>query len=603
MHDVLSLDGIWKFYPAFGDIESNQRFMAPDFDSSSEADTAIKDWGWYEPDFEDAGWLDVPVPMSWNQAVPDLWSYEGHGWYRKTVFIPRDWDTKRITFESDGSNYYTTLYVNGVKAGTHEGGYTPFEIPIHSLLRPGEENTLAIAVDNIPKKDRCPGGQYDWWNHGGLYRNVRLRAKAHAYIENAQVITSFENDEAQVKIAIFTTHTDINSAPFQVRAMLTRAGEVVAQGNLSQSATDHKSVDKLTLTVPNPHRWTPDTPVLYTLTLVFSAQVNGEAVCDTWSHRLGLRSVEVREQQLLLNGEPFVIKGVNYYEDQQDSGRSPNPSAFRQDMQRLKDMGGNLIRCHFPLSPECYDICDEMGVFFFSELPLYQWGRPLVHAHAPEALDTAKAQLREIIAWQRNHPCVLLWSVSNENLCLPLENTEEQHKLVEMTVAGNTELVHLCHELDPTRPAVEVSNCWPGDRVFNATDICSVNVYQASSTPHIDSLPELTQRMHERFDILRQEHPEQPILVSEFGVWAVRGVKTDYFPGEYYQAECLRQYWEALVKEKNCIGGIIWSFADADVHRRFEWVQELRVAYGLFDVHRRPKAAVETLRALWRSVR
>ena len=168
-----------------------------------------------------------------------------------------------------------------------------------------------------------------------------------------------------------------------------------------------------------------------------------------------------------------------------------------------------------------------------------------------------------------------------------------------MVVKGNIELVDICHDMDPTRPAIEISNCWPGDGVFESTDISAVNMYIGASTPHVSTLHELAEVMHTRLDALREEQPGKPILISEFGSWCIRGLKTDYFPGETYQAELLKMYWEALENEENVVGGIVWCFADSDVHRRFQWVYEYRCAYGVVDIHRRPKEAVDTLRKLW----
>ena len=107
--------------------------------------------------------------------------------------------------------------------------------------------------------------------------------------------------------------------------------------------------------------------------------------------------------------------------------------------------------------------------------------------------------------------------------------------------------------------------------------------------------------MHERMEVLRSEHPDKPILVGELGSWAIRGLKTDYFPGEIYQAELIRTYWEGLRREPNVVGAFIWCFADSDVHRRFLWIYEFCEGYGLFDLHRRPKEAAETVRRLWTS--
>lgn len=599
MREERSLDGYWKFCPAFEELESNQRFMAPGWAPDAPAARLEAAGPWTQPGYDDGGWMDIPVPASWNKAIADLWSYEGHGWYRREISVPLAWEGRRVVFESDGANYLTALYVNGRKAGEHEGGYTPFSIPIHSYLECGQANTLAISVDNIPRPERCPGGQFDWWNHGGLYRSCRLRSMDRTHIVDVGVVTRPGDPASSVDLAVEVEKEQGSEDGLEIAAVLTDAGGVaVAHGSAPLTFAGDTAEAALSLQVDKASLWTPDNPNLYGLEVRLRESDSG-VDRDVSTQRIGIRSIRVEGPKLLVNGEPFLVKGFSRYEDYPDTGRSRNDVACRRDFGLIKEMGGNTIRSHFPNSPETYELCDEMGLFFVSELPLYQWGRPLVHTDSPEALITAKQQFREMIGWQRNHPSILMWSVSNENMCKPRQDTETYRELAEMTVQGNLELVDLAHDLDPTRPVIEVSNCWPGDRVFAKTDISAVNMYIGASTPHVDTVHELAQTMTTRLDALREEHPDKPILIGEFGSWCVRGLKTDHFPGEPYQAELLRSYWEGLVREEQVIGGLIWCFVDTDVHRRFEWVYEYRCAYGVYDHDRNPKQAVQVLKDLW----
>ncbi len=602
MRQHVSLDGTWKFCPAFEELEANQRFMDPDFDPESPQSPRERgdDIGWIEPDFDDNGWMDTSVPSSWNKSFPDLWSYEGYGWYRRKFRVPAAWEGKRVEFTSEGSNYRTVLYVNGQEAGVHEGGYTPFSIRIHHLLRYGEVNTLAVSVDNVPKAERCPGGKYDWWNHGGLYRSVGCTITDMVYIDDVTVITDPGGELSRVHVRANIAAEREEDTSLELTAVLSDvAGTEVAAGLCPLSFAGGRAECEIPLEVKDALLWSPEDPNLYGLALEIREISSGKCR-DTWQTRVGIRSIKVEGTTLLLNGRPLLVKGVNRYEDYPDSGRTPNEGALRKDLALIKGIGANAIRCHFPNSPRTYELCDEMGILFLSEIPLYQWGRPPALTDSPEALKAAKSQLHEMIRWQRNHPSVFMWSVSNENMTKPRKKAEEEHQqLIKMTVEGNLELVDLIHQLDPTRPVVEVSNCWPGDPVFRKTDLCAVNVYIGAKTPHVDTLYTLAEAMHERMEALRAEYPDKPILAGELGSWAIRGLKTDYFPGETYQAELIRTYWEGFQKEPNFVGGFIWAFADSDVHRRFNWVYELRVSYGLFDLNRLPKEAVEMVRRLW----
>ena len=601
MRRKVSLDGTWKFCPAFPELESNQRFMEPGFDPDApRPEEDRRDVGWIEPEFPDDVWLDIKVPHSWNKAVPELWSYEGIGWYRRQIQIPDDWEGMRVEFHCESANYKTTLYVNGELAGTHEGGYTPFAIPVHDQLRYGQANTLAISVDNLPKPDRCPGGEYGWWNYGGLYRSTYLLAMEQVHIYTARVTTQTRDGLSRVLIRARAWAGDDPGA-YMIRAVLADdGGNTVAEGSSGLAAGREGAEVEIHMDVRDARLWSPEHPCLYHLNLALIEIATGH-VKDTRACNVGIRSITVDGGKLLLNGSPLLVKGVNRHPEYPLVGHTESESDLIKDLLLVKSLGANAMRCHYPYSPRTFDLCDEMGVMVLCEVPLYQWGRPEVKADSPEALQAAKSQLREMIDSYANHPSVFMWSVSNENMTKPRRDTEEYRRLTEMTVAGNIELVELAHELDPTRPVVEVSNCWPGDPVLERTDLCAVNMYIGAKTPHLSTLQSLSDRMHERLEELRDEHPDKPILIGEFGSWAIPGLMTDYFPGEEYQAALITNYWRCMMEESNVVGGFIWVFQDSDEHRRFEWDYELRIAYGLFTLDRRPKRSVEAVRRLWLS--
>ncbi|OQB35722.1 MAG: Beta-glucuronidase [Candidatus Latescibacteria bacterium ADurb.Bin168] len=604
MRKELNLNGRWKFYPAFDEVSGDQKWMDPDFDPADFEITPKEGMaiGWIKEEFDDSGWLDSPVPSSWNAAFEDLWSYEGHGWYRRKVLIPNEWEGKRVEFFSEGANYRTALYVNGAFAGEHFGGYTPFGFPVHELLKFGEVNTIAIECDNVPKSNRCPGGQFDWWNEGGLYRDVCLRVTDPTYIDDVTVVTRVSSDDVEMTVDIEVCSDE---PIFPERSVALRlsdpAGDYVpvpaSVSRVVYDATLKKGHARFCFSVPSARLWSPETPHLYQLDLTL-VDTGSEQPRDWWSHRIGLREFRVDGPRLLLNGKPLVVKGVNTYEDYPVAHHSHNEAALGQDLDLLKWIGGNAFRSHVPAHRRRYELSDERGVLQLVELPFYQWGRPLVQTDNPDALADAKGQLRELIKARKNHASVFMWSVSNECLVVPRSNDPQAVSLARMTAEGNIELVKLAHELDPTRPVVEVSNCWPGDPVHEHTDLPCVNVY-VGSAPHVNGLPAVAERIREKFEALRKDHPDKPILAGEWGSWCVRGVKTDYFPGEVFQAEKIRLFWETMREEENFIGGFIWCFADYDVHRRFLWVYEYRCAYGLFDYHRRPKEAAYAVRRMW----
>ncbi|GMV92834.1 MAG: beta-galactosidase [Candidatus Hydrogenedentota bacterium] len=588
---TMDLNGVWKFYPAFKEVEVSHEFLqeglahAPSYDDTAED----RHFGWMEPDFDDAAWWDIPVPASWNAHFDDLWSYEGQAWYRKRIAIPAEWQSKAVAFQSDGSNYRTVLYVNGAKAGVHEGGYTQFTIPIHEYLRYGEDNGIAVAVDNESKLERVPMERHDWWNHGGLYRPVRLLATNPERFDD--VIVTTDALSAPPSITVQAT-VSASFKGYAVARVLDAGGAEVASQRFDASSN---STAEAALSIPDARLWYPESPYLYTLHLGL-VDADSNACVDTWQSAVGIRTISIDGVKLLLNGKPYLIKGVNRYENYPDTGMTTTGQSLEQDIALIKGLGANAVRCHYPYANATYDALDRAGMLAVCEVPLYQWGRI---GHSEKNLEAAKAQLTEMVRTLRNHPSVMMWSVSNENRIHPREKGEEYARISEMVAAGNLALVELAHQLDPSRPIIEPSNEWPRDIVLEETDLNSVNVYMGISAPHVKNLPELPGGIREKLATLRETHPGKPLLVTEFGSWALYGLKTHYFPGEIYQAELLRTEWETFMKEPDFVGGFVWCFADSDVHRHYSRIYEMRCAYGLFDLHRRPKEAASVMRGLW----
>ena len=608
MRASVSLNGQWKFCPAFDEISADQRWMDPDFDPDNPNLTPKTDGdvGWVAEGFDDSKWMDITVPASWNTAIDDLWSYEGHGWYRRTAFIPASWEGKRVLFNSLGSNYKTSVYVNGTLAGEHEGGYTPFDIAIHEFLRYGEENNIAVAVENLPSPDRAPGGQYGWVNHGGLYRDVSLVMTDMVYIDDVTTETVLEGDAAKlsvkVEVACCPDTEQVNQA---VDVMLTDpSGKVIELPEADRTQMLHGSDGRgevgFTIPVPDARLWSPEDPNLYNLTVTLH-DTSSETPKDQWSHRIGLRTVEVRGTEFFLNGEKYFLKGLNVHELYQDTGRTFTEANGTKEIDLAKWLGANAFRGHYSFHKRHYELCDERGIINVAEVPLYMWGRPLCEADGAGALDQAKSQLHEMVKALKNHPCVLIWSISNENLTQAHQQTEEAIALAKQTADGNKEMVALAKELDSTRPIVEFSNRWTGDGdpVHDVTDITTINVYYGPRIPRSDALPDMMERFEGNLAELEQRQPDKPILIGEVGVWTVRGLKTDHPPGEYYQAKFYQHYFETFNKHPQICGAFLWILADYDLHRRFLWAHEYRPAYGLFDMRRRPKESAFAVRKMW----
>jgi beta-galactosidase/beta-glucuronidase len=608
LREEIDLGGSWKFYPAFEPFTGDLRWMDPDFDPKKpDSLPEERRAGWTGEFFDDQGWLDIEVPGSWNASFEDLWSYEGHGWYRRRISVPAAWRGRRVVLHSDGANYRTELFVNGRLAGSHDGGHVPFSIPVGHLIEFGRENILAIDCDNSPRPDRVPGGQYGWWNHGGLYRDVRLLSMDPTHIDGVSISHGIEGGVASLEAKVSIDAPGDKRVDGQLAARLAGPGgkEIPLPGDAATVSLfgSGRLEARMDLTIHDPAMWSPESPNLYTISLELRS---GGAVLDKMSSRFGLRTVRVEGDRLLLNGEPILIKGLNRHEQYPSGARSTatqTESQLQHDLDRVKNLGANALRCHYPNHPRLYELCDEMGILNIVEMPLWQWGSSLVDTDSPEAIETARGMMKEIIATYRSHPSIIIWSVSNENFTVPHSSQRDDQAAIELSdkvAEGNRELMGLAREMDPTRPVIEVSNHWPEDPAMGSGDILAVNAYTGSPSPPLKSQVGQTYRqIHDKLQALRQRHPGKPILVTEFGKWTVRGLKTDYPPGEAYQAEKLKAEWEGFLGEPAFAGAFIWSFADYDVHGRYRYTHEYRLGYGIYDLKRHPKAAVETIRSMW----
>ena len=229
-----------------------------------------------------------------------------------------------MVFFSEGANYFTRVYVNGALAGEHEGGYNSFEVPVHEHLRYGETNTIAVSVDNIPKPERCPGGQYGWWNYGGLFRDVELRVSGQTWFDDVTVVTDVEpgkgaggSDAATVKVSVAVGGGDVPIGTIVEAACSDPSGAPVQV--LMPTAHVGGGQAGLEFRVDPADLWSPESPSLYTLDLELRTSGTTD-VCDRWSHRIGLRTLRIEGGKLLLNGEPLLIKGCNRHEEYAGQG-------------------------------------------------------------------------------------------------------------------------------------------------------------------------------------------------------------------------------------------------------------------------------------------
>lgn len=344
-----------------------------------------------EYDFDQSPLLNVPG--DWNSQRPELLFYEGTVWYRirfERALAPG----RRLFVHFGAANYLARAYFDGTELGMHEGGFTPFNFEVTGLMKPGE-HSLVVKVDNSRRPEAVPTVNSDWWNYGGLTRDVVLVETPSTFVRDY----ALQLDPADPRRARGWVQLD---GPEAARTPVTVR---IPSAGLTQTVTpgaDGRA--EVSLDARRLRRWSPSAPTLYDVEIVTAA--------ETVRDRIGFRTLAVRGGEILLNGEPVFLRGISMHEEAPYEARR----AFSRDDARtslgwVRELGGNFVRlAHYPHNEAVLRVADEMGILVWAEIPVYwtiQWENPAT-------LASARQQLGEMITRDRNRASVILWSVANE---------------------------------------------------------------------------------------------------------------------------------------------------------------------------------------------
>lgn len=406
--NYLSLNGKWKFNWVENADQRPENF--------------------YLVEFNDKGWGEMPVPGIWelNGYGDPLYVNAGYAWmndftsnpphvpyeknhvgsYRKTVNIPADWKGKDIIAHFGSVTSNMNLWVNGKFVGYSEDSKLEPEFDITEYVKPGEDNTIAFQVF------RWNDGSYledqDFWRLSGVARDSYLFSRPQgAGLEDIRVTPDLAND---YKDGSLNVDLKIKGDATVNLKLTDSAGKSV--GTASVSGTGDK---KVTISVANPEKWTAETPNLYTLTA--TVEKDGKTL-EVIPVKVGFRKVEIKDKQLLVNGKPIIIKGVNRHELDPDGGYVVSRDRMLQDLRIMKENNINAVRTsHYPNDAMWYDLCDSVGIYVVAEANLESHGM----GYGPETLAANKDwQLAHMERNQRNvarnfnHPSVIIWSMGNE---------------------------------------------------------------------------------------------------------------------------------------------------------------------------------------------
>lgn len=458
--------------------------------------------------FDDTGWQAMGLPHSFSMPYflnKDF--YVGYGWYRKTFDVPAAWTGKRVFLEFEAAFQDAEIFVNGKKAGSHQGGYVGFQIDITTVVNQGT-NTLAVRLNNNWNARLAPrAGEHAF--SGGIYRNAWLVVTDPLHVTwcGTSVTTpAVGKDKAVVKVRTEVRNDSARPKQVEIRtAIMDPQGKVVASFAAKQSidAGATATFDQLSPAVTDPRLWHPDHPHLYK---AVSQIYDGSTAVDRYETTFGIRWFEWSATKgFLLNGEHLYLRGANVHQDHAGWGDAVTDAGAYRDVRLMKEAGFNFIRgSHYPHSPAFTRACDELGMVFWSENCFWGIGGfrpdgywncstyPVDAADEKPFEESVRYSLAAMVRIHRNSASIMAWSVSNEPFFT------EKSKLDEMTEFLK-ELVEYSRQLDPTRPAAVGGAQRPlgKDRIDKIGDIAGYNGDGAK-------IPEF-------------QNPGIPNLVSEYG--------------------------------------------------------------------------------------
>ena len=421
------------------------------------------------PAFDDQAWRTLDLPHDWGVESAFKQELDGNtgklpwagiAWYRKKFAVPAGDAGRRVSLEIDGAMAYAAVWLNGQFVGGWPYGYASFVLDLTPFLKPGEDNVLAIRLDNVDGSSR-------WYPGGGIYRNVWLTKTGPVHVsqwgttvatpqvsaESANVtVTTLANNRTETAVNV-----RVSTQLFALDAAGKRTGDVVAAPvRTDVSIGGQKQLSTLqTFTVAKPRLWSVRTPQRYVA--VTTLERDGKVI-DRYETPFGIRSVAFDAARgFLLNGELVRLQGVCNHHDLGALGAAVNVRALERQLEILREMGCNAIRTsHNPPAPELLDLCDRMGFLVFDEaFDCWAKGKNRNDYHVLFP-DWHEADLRALVRRDRNHPSVVMWSIGNEVLEQWGEDGQEGWKLA-------SRLAGIVREEDRTRPvSAGFNNGWSG---------------------------------------------------------------------------------------------------------------------------------------------
>ncbi len=530
----LSLNDAWNYAVDQYDTCLRQKWFLERY-SDSNGFTLPVDYSFDE-------WPKMELPCCWNTFAGEYLLYEGPMVFTRK-FKCEGKVSGRQYLRIGAASMLCRVFINGSYIGMHRGASTPFYFDVTDCIK--EENRILICVDSTRRPEQVPTENTDWFNYGGIFRDIELISVPDVFIKQFRI--SLVPDGCFDKIAI----------------MLKLSDEVDKEANLKIKELGIDENLKITkgrceaVISAKPNLWSPENPYLYDVLVTCGN--------DHVSDRIGFREIKVKGREIFLNGKNIFLKGISAHEESVKNGRALTDDERKENILLAKELGCNFMRAaHYPHHENMSKIADELGIMLWEEIPVY-WA---IKFDRKETYEDAQNQLAELIERDYNRASVVIWSVGNENA-----DTDSR-------LAFMKNLADYAHETDHTRMVsaaclVEESENKIADRLADSLDIIGVNEYCGWYNPDFERLPAL----------MKNSNPDKPVIITEFGADAMRGNTGDPTRKgtEEYQADVYEKQLSILTKIDYIRGISPWILYDFRCPRRTSSIQKYYNRKGLLD--------------------
>ena len=432
-------------------------------------------------------WPVMNLPACWNTVDPMYSLYEGSMVFTRTFSYVRSGE-ERAVLRIGAANYRCHLFLNRQYLGMHEGGSTPFFADVTDVLQ--RENRIILVVDAGRAPDQVPTDNTDWFNYGGVYRDIELFRLPARYIRHFRIGLEPDGTFGRLSLSAELSDPVDAEAVLEIPELGIRRSLPVCGGMLKAG-------------IPaSPELWSPEHPKLYEVSLTCGA--------DTITDRIGFREIRTEGRDILLNGRPVYLRGISCHEESMQGGKRLTDEERLENLRLAKELGCHFMRlAHYPHDERTARLADELGLLLWEEVPVY-WAIQFTN---PATYRNAENQLKELIIRDYNRASVIVWSVGNENA-----DTDDRFafmsRLADCARArGGNRLISAACLVDRETNTIR-------DRLAARLDVIGINEYCGWYNPDFDTLP----------DMLRRSDPDKPVIITEFGADALsghRGTVTD----------------------------------------------------------------------------